>query len=174
MDVSGDEQEISTQTANSSAASRTLTKKDLVSLADDPDDLKRELPNSWPQPQARTRQGTIITVDGFQNETQLPPKSSIAYIKVNPDLYSAEYREPSVRRRACRGIYQAGAVVHIHGALFTTNGSSWMNARNPFSTSKGSLGKQRYGFELSGPVRKQGKRLRRYTGAPLHRQYRPW
>ena len=31
-----------------------------------------------------------------------------------------------------------------------------MNARDPFSPAKASLGKQRYGFELSGPIRKEG------------------
>jgi len=33
----------------------------------------------------------IITVDGFQNSSTLPPKSSIASIRVNPDMFSAEY-----------------------------------------------------------------------------------
>ena len=37
-----------------------------------------------------------------------------------------------------------------------TYGGSALNASDPFSLSKGKLGKQRYGFDLSGPVRKQG------------------
>jgi hypothetical protein len=37
-----------------------------------------------------------------------------------------------------------------------TNSSSWMNARDPFATANIALGKQRYGFELTGPIRKQG------------------
>src|SRR5882762_7570404 len=154
LDVSGDEQEVASPTATSSAASRTLTKKDLVSLADDPDDLKREL-QQLAATSGSSPASTVITVDGFQNETQLPPKSSIAYIKVNPDLYSAEYRQPPFEGGRVE-VYTKPGQSTYHGALFTTNGSSWMNARNPFSTSKGSLGKQRYGFELSGPVRKQG------------------
>ena len=31
-----------------------------------------------------------------------------------------------------------------------------MNARDPFSTSNAAIGKQRYGFELTGPIRKEG------------------
>jgi hypothetical protein len=39
---------------------------------------------------------TSILGDGFAgsgNSTTLSPKSSIAYIKINPDLFSAEYKE---------------------------------------------------------------------------------
>jgi hypothetical protein len=31
---------------------------------------------------------------GFQGSSSLPPKSSIAYIRINPDQFAAEYREP--------------------------------------------------------------------------------
>ncbi|RRA47597.1 TonB-dependent receptor [Acidipila sp. EB88] len=140
--------------AITSGAEHTLTQKDLASLADDPDDLKRELQQLAASAGASPA-STVITVDGFQNETQLPPKSSIEYIKVNPDMYSAEYREPPFEGGRVE-VYTKPGQSAYHGALFTTNGSSWMNARNPFSVSKGALGKQRYGFELSGPVRKQG------------------
>lgn len=140
--------------ATTTGASRTLTKKDLDSLADDPDDLKREL-QQLAASAGSSPASTQITVDGFQNTTQLPPKSSIEYIKVNPDMYSAEYREPPFEGGRVEVYTKPGAST-FHGALFATNGSSWMNANNPFSVSKGALGKQRYGFELSGPVRKQG------------------
>ena len=43
-----------------------------------------------------------------------------------------------------------------HGDLFTTNSSAWMNARDPFSVSRAALGKQRYGFDLTGPLRRKG------------------
>lgn len=151
--VSGDDQQAS-NAATTSGASRTLSGKDLISLADDPDDLKREL-QQLAATAGSNPASTIITVDGFQNATQIPPKSSIEYIKVNPDLYSAEYRQPPFEGGRVE-VYTKPGQSTYHGALFTTNGSSWMNARNPFSTSKGALGKQRYGFELSGPVRKQG------------------
>ncbi|HUZ95189.1 MAG TPA: TonB-dependent receptor [Edaphobacter sp.] len=140
--------------AAANGTSQTISGDQLSTLADDPDDLKREL-----QQLAATSGGlaanTTITVDGFQSSAPLPPKSSIAYIKVNPDLFSAEYRQPPFDGGRVE-VYTRPGQSAFHGALFTTNGSPWMNARDPFSTSKAALGKQRYGFELNGPVRKKG------------------
>ena len=140
--------------ASANGASQTIAGDQLSTLADDPDDLTREL-----QQLAATSGGlaanTTITVDGFQSSSPLPPKSSIAYIKVNPDLFSAEYREPPFEGGRVE-VYTRPGQSAFHGALFFTNGSPWMNARDPFSTSRAALGKQRYGFELNGPVRKKG------------------
>ncbi|HZY62538.1 MAG TPA: TonB-dependent receptor [Edaphobacter sp.] len=137
-----------------SGSSQTISGDQLSTLADDPDDLRREL-----QQLAATSGGlasnTTIAVDGFQSSSPLPPKSSIAYIKVNPDLFSAEYREPPFDGGRIE-VYTKPGQSHYHGALFATNGSPWMNARDPFSTSRAALGKQRYGFELNGPVRSKG------------------
>ena len=137
--------------ANSAGPSQTLAGKQLQQLADDPDDLLREL-----QQLAAATGGnpanTTISVDGFQGSSNLPPKSSIAYIKINPDQYSAEYREPPFEGGRVEVYTKPGQKV-FHGALFTTNGSPFENAKDPFSTSKAAIGKQRYGFELSGPVR---------------------
>ncbi len=135
----------------SAGPSQTLSGKQLQQLADDPDDLLREL-----QQLAALTGGnpanTTISVDGFQGSSNLPPKSSIAYIKVNPDQFSAEYREPPFDGGRVEVYTKPGQKV-FHGALFTTNGSPFENAKDPFSTSKAAIGKQRYGFELSGPVR---------------------
>jgi hypothetical protein len=140
--------------AGASGSSRTISGDQLSTLADDPDDFLREL-----QQLAATSGGltanTTITVDGFEGPSPLPPKSSIAYIKVNPDLYSAEYRQPPFDGGRVE-VYTRPGQSTFHGALFMTNGSPWMNARDPFSTSRAALGKQRYGFELNGPVRKKG------------------
>ncbi len=133
-------------------ASETISGKSLQALADDPDDLQREL-QQLGAASGGSPANTTIAVDGFQDSSKLPPKSSIAYIKVNPDMFSAEYREPPFDGGRVE-VYTKPGQSAFHGALFATNGSPWMNARDPFSTSKASLGKQRYGFELTGPVRK--------------------
>ncbi len=139
---------------NASGPTMRLEGKQLQSLADDPDDLLREL-----QQMAAASGGNpanvTISVDGFQDSSKLPPKSSIAYIEVNPDLFSAQYRNPPFGGGQVN-VYTKPGQSAYHGALFTTNGSSWENARDPFSTSKGTIGKQRYGFEFTGPVRRQG------------------
>lgn len=149
--ISGDSTTEAAATANGS--SRTISGNDLSTLADDPDDLLREL-----QQLAATGGGlaanTTVTVDGFQSSSPLPPKSSIAYIQVNPDLFSAEYRQPPFDGGRVE-VYTKPGQSTYHGALFITNGSPWMNARDPFSNSKAALGKQRYGFELTGPVRQK-------------------
>jgi hypothetical protein len=156
VDVSGSDP----AAANSPTAagpSASISGKRLQSLADDPDDLLLELQQmaaaAGGSPSAAT-----VAVDGFdsgEGTTHLPPKSSIAYIKINPDLFSAEYREPPFSGGRIE-VYTKPGQSTFHGALFATNSSSWMNARDPFSTGSSPLGKQRYGFELTGPVRKQG------------------
>jgi hypothetical protein len=140
--------------AAASGTSQTISGDQLSTLADDPDDLKREL-QQLASSSGGLAANTTITVDGFQSSAPLPSKSSIAYIKVNPDLFSAEYRQPPFDGGRVE-VYTRPGQSAFHGALFTTNGSPWMNARDPFSTSRASLGKQRYGFELNGPVRKKG------------------
>jgi len=156
VDVSGDD--AASASTTSSGPSQTISGSRLQSLADDPDDLLREL-QQMAAAAGGSPSNSTVSVDGFQGNgdgnTTLPPKSSIAYIKVNPDLFSAEYREPPFGGGRIE-VYTKPGQSTYHGALFTTNGSPWMNSRDPFSTSKASLGKQRYGFELSGPVRKVG------------------
>jgi hypothetical protein len=142
-----------------SGSSQTLTGQTLNSLADDPDDLLREL-QQMAAAAGGSPSGATIGVDGFagngEGNTTLPPKSSIAYIKVNPDLFSAENREPPFGGGEIQ-IFTKPGLPTFHGALFATNSSSWMNARDPFTSgSTNPIGKQRYGAELSGPIRKQG------------------
>ena len=152
LDVDADS--AATASPTSAGPTQTIAGDRLKSLADDPDDLLREL-----QQMAAAGGGnpanTTISVDGFQDSSKLPPKDSIAYIKVNPDLFSAEYREPPFEGGRVEVYTKPGQKVY-HGALFATNGSPWMNARDPFSVSKAPLGKQRYGFELSGPITRKG------------------
>jgi Carboxypeptidase regulatory-like domain len=152
VDVSGDES--AGTNATSSGPTQTISGNRLQSLADDPDDLLRELQQLAAAAGGNPANATIA-VDGFQDSSNLPPKSSIAYIKVNPDQFSAEYREPPFEGGRVE-VYTKPGQPTYHGALFATNGSPWENARDPFSTSKASIGKQRYGFELTGPIRKKG------------------
>ncbi len=143
----------------------TLSGAKLTTLADDPDDLLREL-QQLAATAGGSPSGTVVSVDGFQDDSPLPPKSSIARIEVNPDLFSAENRQPPWDGGHIQ-IYTKPGADHFHGSLFTTNSSQWMNARDPFSNAPASIGKQRYGFTLNGPVRKQGSN---FSTALEHRQ----
>jgi len=138
--------------ADDIAGSRTLKTADISQLADDPDEFSRQL-----QVLAAAAGGApgaaIVTVDGFQNGGQIPPKSAIAFIRVNPDLFSAEYARPPYRGGRVE-IYTKPGQAKYHGALFTTQSAGFMNAEDPFSPGRAAIGKQRYGFELSGPIAK--------------------
>jgi len=85
-----------------------------------PDDLKREL-QQLAAVGGGSPSNTTISVDGFQGSSALPPKSSIAYIEVNPDQFSAQFREPRSMEQGLR-LYEAGAE-DLSRALFATNGS---------------------------------------------------
>src|SRR5579875_2211165 len=152
VEVNADETTV--PSAEGTGSSQTISGQQLQSLADDPDDLQRQLQQLGAAAGGNPA-NTTISVDGFQENTKLPPKSSIAYIKVNPDQFSAEYREPPFDGGRIE-VYTKPGQPAYHGALFATNSSGWMNAADPFATSKAPLGKQRYGFELTGPIRKQG------------------
>ncbi len=132
------------------AGSQTINKADLSKLADDPDEFNRQL-----QVLAAAAGGApgqaIVTVDGFQGSGQIPPKSAISYIRINPDLFSAEYARPPYQGGRIE-IYTKPGQAKVHGALFTTQSSQFMNAKDPFSPSKAAIGRQRYGAELSGPL----------------------
>jgi hypothetical protein len=153
VQVNGDASTVDTDRA---AGTTTLNTKDVQLLADDPDDFLRQL-------QALSASGggspasTLIKVDGFQNGSALPPKSSIASIRVNPDLFSSEYQTPPFGGGVIEIITKPGAD-SFHGALFYSDSDSSFNATDPFSTTSTPAGKRRYGFELSGPVipRKSG------------------
>ena len=142
--------------ADHGTGTRTLGTQAVQQLADDPDDFLRQL-------QALAASGggipgsAIITVDGFQNTSALPPKGSIATIRINPDMFFPEYeRAPYLGGRV--EIFTKPGADSFHGAIFLTDSDGSFNANDPFSVAATPAGKRRYGFELSGPVipRKSG------------------
>lgn len=128
----------------------TLNTQDVQQLADDPDDLLRQI-----QVLAAAAGGdptaSVIQVDGFQNTSALPPKGSIASIRINPDLFSSEYSFPPFSGGLIEITTKPGAD-SFHGALFFTDSDGSFNATDPFSVTATPAGKRRYGFELSGPI----------------------
>ena len=128
----------------------TLNAKAVQGLADDPDDFLREL-----QGLASEAGGdpttAMIMVDGFQNPSALPPKNSIASIRINPDLFSAKYRYPPFFGGVIEITTKPGADA-FHGAAFFTDSDGIFNATDPFSVTPTPAGRRRYGFELSGPI----------------------
>lgn len=128
----------------------TLDTRAVQQLADDPDDLLRQLQMLASQNGGDPSTARIM-VDGFQNASTLPPKGSIASIRVNPDLFSAEYRWPPYGGGLIEIKTKPGAAT-IHGAAFITGSNGSWNGTTAFAPSATPASKRRYGFELSGPI----------------------
>ncbi|ADV81684.1 TonB-dependent receptor [Terriglobus saanensis] len=143
----------STIDADNGAGTRTLSAQEIQQLPDDPDDLLQQL-----QMLAATGGGAAssaaVVVDGFQNGSAMPPKSSIASIRVNPDEFSPEYERPSSHGGRIEITTKPGPA-SFHGALFFNDSDGSFNATNPFSLISTPAGRRRYGFELSGPILRQ-------------------
>ncbi len=152
VDTSVDAVQDEPVSTESVAGTKTLQGDEIKQLADDPDEFARQL-----QVLAAAAGGApgqaIIAVDGFQNSGRIPPKSAIAFIRVNPDLFSSEYERPPYQGGRVE-IYTKPGLAKLHGALFTTQSGQFLNAKDPFAPSRAAIGKQRYGFELGGPIRK--------------------
>lgn len=138
------------------AGSLTLNTNEVQQLADDPDDLLRQL-QALSASAGGSPASAHIMIDGFQSGSALPPKSSIASIRVNPDLFSAEYRFPPFEGGLIEVVTRPGAE-RFHGALFGAESSRGFNATAPLSATVSPARRSRYGFEWSGPIvpRKSG------------------
>ena len=132
------------------AGTATLDMKQIEQLPDDPDDLLTQL-----QMMAASAGGnptdTIVTINGFQNGSAMPPKAAIASIRINPDIFSSEYQAPLWHGGRIEITTKPGVDI-FHGALFFTDSNAALNARDPFSLTSTPAGKQRYGFEFTGPL----------------------
>jgi hypothetical protein len=127
-----------------------LNTQQIQQLADDPDDFVRQL-QVLAAESGGDPSNAHITVDGFQNPGALPPKSSIASIRINPDLFSAEYQWPPYGGGLIEITTKPGTST-LHGAAFFTGSAGALNATDPFSLTATPAGKRRYGFELSGAI----------------------
>ncbi len=150
VDVSGED---AGSSADRTTGTRVLDAASVRQLADDPDEFNRQL-------QALAAAGgsipgtALITVDGFQSASTLPPKTSIASIRINPDMFSSEYEQAPYLGGRIEIFTNPGADL-LHGAVFFTDSGGSFNATDPLSLTATPASKRRYGFELSGPIRKQ-------------------
>lgn len=132
---------------SSATDSVTLNAEQVKELPDDPDDLLARL-----QILAAEYGGDPTTarvmVDGFLNSSALPPKSSIASIRINPDFFSSEYQWPPYSGGTIEITTKPGTS-SMHGAVFFTGGPGAINATDPFSLTPTPASRNRYGFEFS-------------------------
>lgn len=120
---------------------------DLAALSDDPDTMRRQLEAiAGPSPD-----GIKFFVDGFE-ATRLPPKSDIREVRMNSNLYSAQYESSGQGR--VEVFTRAGAGT-LHGGFWISAANSLFNAQDPFLRQPAYASSEYNGF-LSGPL---GKRL---------------
>ena len=132
------------------AGTTALSAGDIQQLPDDPDDLLEQLQLLASAGSGASGAATIV-VNGFQNGSAMPPKSSIASIRVNPDPIAPEYERENHGGGRIEITTKPGTD-RLHGALYFTDSNSIFNATDPFSVTATPAGKQRYGFELGGPL----------------------
>ncbi|HEY6392633.1 MAG TPA: hypothetical protein VIX89_15230, partial [Bryobacteraceae bacterium] len=137
---------------------------ELESLPDDPDRFAEQL-----QIIAASAGGApgnaVVTVDGFLHGGRLPPKSAIREVRINPDLYSAEYDRPPYQGGRIEITTKPGAEL-FHGSAFFIFNDSALNARDSFARERAPHSERKYGVELAGPI------LRRRLGFALNLEKR--
>jgi len=148
------EVQVDANSSSESSASDTvsLSTQQIQQLPDDPDDLLRQL-QTLAAMYGGDPTAARLMVDGFQNGSALPPKSSIASIRINPDFFSAEYQWPPYGGGTIEITTKPGSS-SLHGALFLTGSPGAVNATNPFATTPTPASRMRYGFELSNKLLK--------------------
>ncbi|MBW8749725.1 MAG: carboxypeptidase regulatory-like domain-containing protein, partial [Acidobacteria bacterium] len=127
-----EEVNVSSVQVNTSTGERTLAGSEVTDLADDPDDLQRQL-QSYTAAAGGLGGVPLITVDGFRLESRIPPKNAIAFIRINPDLFSAEFTEAPYDGGRIE-IYTKPGQSRLHGDLFFNDSEAGFNAKDPLST----------------------------------------
>lgn len=128
-----------------------LRPADLDTLSDDPDTMKQQLAAIA----GPSTDGPHFFIDGFE-ATRLPPKSSIREIRINSNLYSAQYDTPGQARVE---IFTKPGTGTLHGGLFGNLGHSTFNAQDPIAPQP-PYSTESFGGYASGPL---GKHLS-FTG----------
>ncbi|HKV39668.1 MAG TPA: TonB-dependent receptor [Blastocatellia bacterium] len=147
--VEADEDRVSLDPQTAGGA-QVLKQKDIEALPDDPDQMKDQLEQMAASSGSAPGQA-VVTVDGFINDGRMPPKSSIREVRINPDLYSAEYYTPPYQGGRIE-IYTKPGAESFHGQGFFTLGDSAFSAREAFAPTKTPTSTRQYGFQLGGPI----------------------
>lgn len=131
------------------SGTQVMKGKDLQALPDDPDQLSEQLQNLATASGSAPGQA-VVTVDGFATD-KLPPKSAIREVRINPDLYSAEYDKAPYQGGRIQVFTKPGAV-SFHGSSFFNFNDSRFNARDAFAPVRAPSSTRRLGFQVGGPI----------------------
>jgi hypothetical protein len=130
---------------------QVLGSHEIALLPDDPDQLRARL-----QLLAAASGGSSgdapIQVDGFLTQSSIPSKSAIREIRINPDLYSAQYPNQPIFGGGLIEIDTKPALDSVHGGFGWTWNDSLLNARDPLAATRAPLSKNVWSGELSMPI----------------------
>lgn len=135
------------------AGTQVLTGREIEDLPDDPDALNEQLQQLAAASGSVSGQA-VVTVDGFRASGRLPPKSSIASVRVGPNNYSAEYETPAFRGGRVEITTKPGADSFTGSVFFNFNDDA-LNAREPFALRRAPTQTRQYGFQLGAPIIKK-------------------
>jgi hypothetical protein len=122
---------------------QTLTREQIDSLSDDPDEMAEQL-------RQMAGPGAQIFVDGFRGG-RIPPKDQIEQIRFHTNSFSAEYHDAGMVRVEI--ITKPGMGNWRGGFNFGFRDES-MNARNAFAPVRGPEQQKRFMFNFQGPLAK--------------------
>src|SRR5215475_10711194 len=142
IEVSDDRNAVSLD-PNRAAGAQVLKEEQLRLAPDDPDQLLDFLQLLSTSSGSAPGQATV-TVDGFTHEGRLPPKSAIREVRINSNIFSAEYDKPPYRGGRIDIVTQPGAL-SFNGSAFWAYNNSIFNGRDPFAISRASTDTNRYG-----------------------------
>jgi hypothetical protein len=152
LTIDGDETEMVLDPERAAGAQR-LTDRELEALPDDPDQLAEQLQRLATSSGGAPGQA-VVTVDGFLAGGRLPPKSAIREIRINPNIFSAEYDTPPFRGGRIEVTTKPGAD-GFHGAGFFNYNGAALNARDPFAPRRAENQTRRYGLQFGAPIVKR-------------------
>ncbi|MCA1635906.1 MAG: carboxypeptidase regulatory-like domain-containing protein [Acidobacteria bacterium] len=132
------------------SGTKVLTERELQALPDDPDQLRERLQQLSISAGSAPGEATV-TVDGFLSDGRLPSKSSIREVRINPNLFSAEYDRPPFRGGRIEILTKPGASTFGGSAFFNFNDSA-LNAREAFAPVRTPSKTLRYGGQFGGPI----------------------
>jgi len=155
LDVSDNQNAVSLD-PDRAAGAQILKEEQLRLTPDDPDQFLDFLQLLSTSSGAAPGQATV-TVDGLTHEGRLPPKSAIREVRINSNIFSAEYDKPPYRGGRI-DIYTKPGASAFHASGFFNFNDAALNARDVFAPARAPVTTRRYGFQFGGPIapRKSG------------------
>ncbi len=144
MNVSRDKQSAAVD-PQGAAFSTVLTREQIDALPDDPDEMEKVL-------KAMAPPGATIRVDGFTGG-KLPPKSQIRSIRLPRMDMMAPQNHGGMGGAMHIDIMTQPGVGPLRGGLDLALRDDALNARNPFSQTKGDEALHRYGATFGGTIK---------------------